>query len=111
MFEFIKNLFNRNNKKEEVKEVEEKEDTRRYRIIAAPYSHPDNKFVLVDNISRHKADFYDFYLEGMYRSHLTDEVYYVKSEVRPDGLDETNIITNRERNQVVYDPKYRREDY
>lgn len=106
MFEFIKNLFNRNNKKEE-----EKEDIRRYRIIAAPYAYPDNEFVLVDNISREKADFYDFYLEGMYRSHLTDEVYYVKSEVRPDGLDETNIITNRERNQVVYDPKYRREDY
>ena len=52
-----------------------------------------------------------FYLDGMYRSPLTDEVYYVKSEVRPDGLDETNIITNREAQQVVYDPKYRREDY
>lgn len=107
MFEFIKNLFNRNNKKEE----EVKEDTRKYRIIAAPYAHPDNKFVLVDNVSTEKVIFYDFYLDGMYRSHLTDEVYYVKSEVRPEGLDETNIITNREAQQVVYDPKYRREDY
>lgn len=106
MFEFIKNLFNRNNEKEE-----EKEDTTRYRIIAAPHAHPDNKFVLIDNISSEKVIFYDFYLDGMYRSHLTDEVYYVKSEVRPDGLDETNIITNREAQQVVYDPKYRREDY
>ena len=37
MFEFIKNLFNRNNEKEEVKE-----DTKKYRIIAAPHAHPDN---------------------------------------------------------------------